>query len=662
MSVTDPFSPSSTYLTLLGGGSSTLTIYFNPTTYETFAQDLQLVTDSADVGTVSIPLTGATITDEDGDGYDTTEASGGTDCDDDDADVHPGAEEQWYDGVDEDCAGDNDFDRDIDGYDAETDDHTVADGMADCVDTDAEFHPGAEDVPYDNRDTNCDDENDYDYDGDGYESEEYGRGSDCNDYDATVNRDATEFFDGQDSDCDGGVDNDSEAMASLYLYNAQDSLDRTGYATAAGDLDGDGDAEVIVGAPYVDATAPSSTSARGGVAVFEGGDLLPTGTQIDRSDNWFDGDNATDLLGNYVTVMGDFDGDGENDLAVGSMGYSTSSTSTSNNAGAVYVLSGYDALHGGDTRDAIAAYTGSSSNYFGRGIGTSIDLDSDGMDELVVAYASGTSNYVAVEYGSSSPTDKSVTSMDVQWTTDGTEVAFYRNAPIGGDLDGDGYEDLVLSDGKADYGGYTDNGAMWVVWGQGTEYTNTTATDIEGTATVVVRGESSSEYDAWSTQLGEDWDGDGDAELWIYNSDEGLYVVEGGSNMRSLIDPAASAAVTYTWNASSPDAEMIRQAGDWDGDGIADMMVFIEDESGSYGLSEMFPSSVTSGTIGELDGYIGSLTGATGDDGDNADVGYGGCPVGGDVDGDGDTDLVTGDPDWGDLNGQAYVLINQSGD
>jgi hypothetical protein len=651
ITVDPPFEVSPASLKVVGKGSSPITVFVQPTTYDSFSSPLTIVADDADIGTVTIPLTAVTITDEDGDGYDAI-AAGGDDCDDEStgsteaATVHPGAEEVWYDGIDENCDGLNDYDQDADGYDAETDDHEVSEGMADCNDRDTSFHPGAEDTPYDNRDSNCDGADDWDYDGDGYESLAYGRGSDCDDFDARVNKNGIENLDGKDDDCDGYVDNDALAEGSKYIYDADGDWDRTGYAVAVGDLSGDGIAEVVVGAPYVDATN-SSASGRGGVAVFDGPDLLATGTTINRADNFFDGDGNADLLGSYVTILGDYDGDGVDDLAV-------SATGTSSGAGTVYVIGGDDARHG-DAGDAMASYTGLTSSAFGRGIGTDIDLDADGMADLVTLYTSGGYNCVGLEYGSSSPDSGSITTMDAKWSTDGSEIAFYRNAPVGGDLDGDGYTDLVLSDGMADYG-ISDSGAMWVVWGQSTQYFASSTADIEGTATTVAFGTSSGDHDAWSTQMGADWDADGDDELWIYNAGEALYVVEGGPTRRYIFDPATSAAVTYTWSSGWTDAEMIRQTGDWDGDGVSDMLVFLENTTGYYGSSVLFGTDIRTGTYTDEEGSVGTLVGDT--TYGNGNVGYGMAPKGADIDGDGDADTVVGDPDFNSRAGEAYVLIS----
>ncbi len=145
---------------------------------------------------------GVVAEDMDGDG-DLTCGCKYCDCDDNDATVHWGATEVWYDGVDQDCDGASDYDADTDGYDSE------AYGGTDCDDADGGVHPGAADAWYDGVDANCDGASDYDADGDGYDAEAYG-GEDCDDSDASINPGATEIDDdGTDQNCDGadiGVD------------------------------------------------------------------------------------------------------------------------------------------------------------------------------------------------------------------------------------------------------------------------------------------------------------------------------------------------------------------------------------------------------------------------------------------------------------------------
>ncbi len=107
--------------------------------------------------------------DGDGDGYAVED-----DCDDDDAQVNPGAQETPYNGVDDDCdEGTLDDDLDGDGF-------VRAD---DCDDQNPLKNPDAEEIWYDGVDQDCDGADDYDQDGDGDVALDHG-GTDCDDQDA----------------------------------------------------------------------------------------------------------------------------------------------------------------------------------------------------------------------------------------------------------------------------------------------------------------------------------------------------------------------------------------------------------------------------------------------------------------------------------------------
>ena len=72
------------------------------------------------------------------------------DCNDSDATINPNAAEIWYDGIDQDCGNDNDFDADTDGYEQ----------SEDCDDSDERINPGEADICQSGIDENCDGEDD----------------------------------------------------------------------------------------------------------------------------------------------------------------------------------------------------------------------------------------------------------------------------------------------------------------------------------------------------------------------------------------------------------------------------------------------------------------------------------------------------------------------
>ena len=158
-------------------------------------------------------------TDGDGDGYGdpdsgqqaceqpTGTVADASDCDDGNARAYPGGPEVYYDGVDGNCDGASDYDRDGDGHDR------ALGGGTDCDDTDAAISPDAVEIWYDGVDSDCDGANDFDADADGYDSDAHG-GTDCDDTDAAIHPGASETDPRIDQDCDGIAEAGPTAAAS----------------------------------------------------------------------------------------------------------------------------------------------------------------------------------------------------------------------------------------------------------------------------------------------------------------------------------------------------------------------------------------------------------------------------------------------------------------
>jgi hypothetical protein len=193
----------------------------------------------------------------------------GSDCDDLDSLVNPGADE-LCDSVDNDCDGDVDEDDAVDAttwyLDADGDgfgDPTVSDTAcsqppsyvaddSDCDDSDATIFPGADEY-CDGEDDDCDGEVDEDSavdvitfyadsDGDGFgdagapadacsaPSGHVADDSDCDDADASAYPGADEYCDGADNDCDGTVDEANAVDAPTWYTDA----DADGYGAGPG--------------------------------------------------------------------------------------------------------------------------------------------------------------------------------------------------------------------------------------------------------------------------------------------------------------------------------------------------------------------------------------------------------------------------------------------
>jgi uncharacterized repeat protein (TIGR01451 family) len=355
-----------------------------------------------------------------------------------------------------------------------------------------------------------------------------------------------------------------------------------------GDVNGDGYDDFLIGADF--ANLPPQTG-RAYLILGKPEAEWGQGFDLANADASFVGENNLDHAGHDVAAAGDVNGDGYNDFLVGAHGFDASETLTS--TGKAYLILGRSEADWGpgfDLAEADASFVGEAAyNYAGYALAGVGDVNGDGYEDLLVgAYGvdlqggdrAGKAYLILGRQDAGWGQSMSLADADASFVGEATYDRASHNLAAVGDVNGDGYDDFLISAYTNGEGG-TDAGKAYLILGRATADWGQDFSLADADASFV--GEAVYDYAGHAVTGAGDVNGDGleDFVIGAYQNDDGaldsgkayLFLGRTAADWGRGFDLANADASFFGAHAGDYTGSALSGAGDVNDDGYDDFLI-----------------------------------------------------------------------------------------